>query len=202
MRAWRGYILLSLAWLAILGAALWVARRPAAQPIEILPPPTSAPTAAPTPTPTPGPLRVDVAGAVLAPGVYALPPGSIIADAIEAAGGPTEEADLDRLNKALALRDGVQVYVPYRGAPDRVLVVEPEPEPASAGSPQRNAPGPGLIDLNRATPEELESLPGIGPVLAGKIIEGRPYRTVEELLRVKGIGPATFAKLRELVTVE
>lgn len=202
MRAWRGYVILSLAWLAILGAALWLTRRPAAQPIEILPPPTPAPTAAPTASPTPGPLRVDVAGAVVAPGVYALPPGSIIADAIAAAGGPSAEADLDRLNKAVTLRDGVQVYVPYRGAPDRALVIEPEPELAPVGSPQRDAPSAGLVNLNTATPEQLEGLPGVGPVLAGKIIEGRPYRAVEELLRVKGIGPATFDKLRDLVTVQ
>jgi competence protein ComEA len=201
MRAWRGYVAISLVWLAILGIALWVARRPAGRPIEILPPPTAAPTALPTPIPTPAPLHVDVGGAVEAPGVYRLPPGSIVADAIAAAGGPAGDADLDRINKAVELQDGSQVVVPRLGE-----AAPPLPAPASrlAGAPGTAAPveTPGaLIDLNTATLEELDTLPGIGAALAQRIVEGRPYGAIEDLLRVKGIGPAALDKMKALITV-
>jgi competence protein ComEA len=200
--SWRGYVGISLVWLAVLAGVLLFTRRPSAQPIEILPPPTSAPTATPLPTATPRPLRVDVAGAVADPAVYTLPPGSIIADAIAAAGGPAEDADLDRINKAIELQDGVQVYVPH--------VAETPPAPAiaplaAAASPaERSASAvvlPGLIDLNTASLAELESLPGIGPKIAQLIVDGRPYASPEDLLNVRGIGPATLGKIRDLVTV-
>ncbi len=199
---WRGYVGISLFWLAVLAGVLLFTHRPAAQPIEILPPPTSAPTATPLPTATPRPLRVDIAGAVREPCVYTLPPGSIIADAIAAAGGPAEDADLDRINKAIELQDGVQVYVPH--------IAETPPAPAlspsgAAAQPaERSAPAvvlPGLIDLNTATLAELETLPGIGPKIAQLIVDGRPYAQPEDLLDVKGIGPATLAKIKNLVTV-
>jgi competence protein ComEA len=200
MRAWRGYVAISLVWLAILGIALWVARRPAGRPIEILPPPTAAPTALPTPIPTPAPLHVDVGGAVEAPGVYRLPPGSIVADAIALAGGPAPDADLDRINKAIELQDGAQVVVPRRG---ETVSVPPTPASRLAGSSATavavETPG-ALIDLNTATLEELDTLPGIGPALAQRIVEGRPYGAIEELLRVKGIGPAVYDKIQALIT--
>ena len=83
--AWRGYAVLSLAWLVVIGGVLLFMRRPTGDPIEILPPPTLPPTATQVPSPTPGPLHVDVAGAVQTPGVYKLPPDSIVADALKAA---------------------------------------------------------------------------------------------------------------------
>ena len=200
LHAWRGYIGLSLAWLAVLGAVLLITRRPAGQPIEILPPPTPLPSPTLAPSPTPAPLRVDVGGAVRSPGVYTVPPGSIVADAIAAAGGPAEDAALDRINKAVPLRDGVQVYVPHTAdaappaAPDRAVVIPVVPE--AAGGEAK------LVDLNTATPEELDTLPGVGPATAQRIIEGRPYSTIEDLMRVKGIGQATFDKLKERITVK
>jgi len=200
--AWRGYVGISLVWLAVLAGVLLFTRRPTEQPIEILPPPTSAPTPTPLPTSTPRPLRVDVAGAVREPQVYTLPPGSIVADAIAAAGGPAEDADLDRINKAIELQDGVQVYIPHIAETPPVPAVSPSQ--TAAPPVERSAPPvvlSGPVDLNTATLTELESLPGIGPKIAQLIVDGRPYARPEDLLEVKGIGPATLAKIRDLVTV-
>jgi competence protein ComEA len=144
---------------------------------------------------------VDVAGAVKAPGVYRLPPGSIVADAIALAGGPSADADLDRINKAVDLQDGSQVYVPSRG---ETRSSAPDPGGSALGTsvpPVRAAAASSLIDLNTATPEELDKLPGIGPALAQRIMEGRPYAAIEELLRVKGVGPAVYDKIKDLIAV-
>ncbi len=137
-------------WLAVLTAALLFTRRPAAEPIQIIPPPTPAatstaePSPTPQPTATPRPLRVDVIGAVLAPGVQTLPPGSIVDDAIRAAGGPSPDADLERVNKATELQDGAQVYVPRRSDPaGRPVLSAPVPSPTpqpTQDAPQRSAP--------------------------------------------------------------
>lgn len=197
---WRGYLALSLIWLAVLGGTIFVVRRPSGEPIEILPPPTPAPTVTPAPTTTPGPLHVDVAGAVAAPGVYLLPPGSIVADAIAAAGGPALDADLDRINKAIALFDGAQVYVP-RADQEPPPVIEPL-QPAAPSGSRSSGLNAVLVDLNTATAAELESLPGIGEALARRIIEGRPYASIEDVLRVQGIGEATLRKLRDYVVVQ
>ncbi len=192
----RGYIGLSLIWATILGVALFLARQPSGEPIEILPPPTAAPTA----SPTPGQLRVDVAGAVNVPGVYTLSAGSLVADAIAAAGGATADADLDRVNKAVVLQDGIQVYVPRLGQSVPTPINAPVPQSVTRSGQAAGAVR--LVNLNTASLEELDTLPGVGPSLAQRIIEGRPYGAVEDLLRVKGIGQATFEKLKDLVTVK
>ena len=201
MRVWRGYVAISLAWLVILAGALWIARRPPSGAIEILSPPTALPTQPPEPSPTPGPLHVDVAGAVVAPGVYRLPPGSIVADAIAIAGGPAADADLDRLNKAVELQDGSQVYVPRRGDTDSATASRAGSALATPVPPETGVTASGLIDLNTATLEELEELPGIGPTLAQRIVDGRPYRAIEELLRVKGVGHTLYDGMKDLITV-
>jgi len=198
LKGLRGYIGLSFFWLAILGGALFLARQPAAEPIEIIPPPTSA-IIAPAASPTPGPLRVDVAGAVKTPGVYTLPRGSLVSDAIAAAGGPAADADLDRINKALSVQDGAQVYVPRIAQPIPTTINAPAPSPVTRGGQVSVTEKP--VDLNTASVDELDTLPGVGPATAQRIIEGQPYGAVEDLLRVKGIGQATFDKLKDLVTV-
>jgi competence protein ComEA len=200
-RAWRGYVAVSLIWLAILGVALWTVRRPAGRPIEILPAPTAAPRALPPVTPTAAPLHVDIAGAVEAPGVYRLPPGSIVADAIAIAGGPAPDADLDRINKAVELQDGFQVLVPRRGQTASPLASPPSRQAGVAETAVPAELPDSLTDLNTATLEELDALPGIGAVLAQRIVEGRPYGAVEDLLRVKGIGQVAFDKMKDLITV-
>ena len=199
LKGLRGYIGLSLVWVAVLGAALFFVRRPSSEPIEILPPPTLAPTAAPSATSTPGPLRIDVAGAVASPGIYTLPRGSLVADAVAAAGGAAPDADLDRINKAMPLQDSMQVYVP-RVAQPMPTVINPPAPPAPARPGQTAIPGKP-VNLNTASLDELDTLPGVGPATAQWIVEGRPYGAVEDLMRVKGIGQATFDKLKDLVAV-
>ncbi len=209
---WRGYVVLSLVWLVVLAGVLLFMRRPAAQPIEILPPPTPAPSVTPLPTFTPGPtasprpLRIDVSGAVANPRVYTLPGGSVIADAIALAGGPAADADLDRINKAVELQDGMQVYVPRKAeTPALPPISTSQAAPHPTAPPVRSAitvAVAGRINVNTATLAELDTLPGIGPKTAQLIVDGRPYAQVDDLLKVKGIGPATLAKLADLVTVD
>ncbi len=197
-----GYVVLSLIWIVV-AAGVWLATRtPSPQPLEIVPLPSPAPTNTVAPTSTPSPIRVDVAGAVRSPGVYKLPPNSIVAEAIAAAGGPSDDADLDRINKATALQDGVQVYVPRKtdDAPTPELLSLPPAAASAAGSSVTEAGLP--ININTASAEQLDSLPGIGPVLAERIIAGRPYASVEEILRVSGIGDALLGKLRGAIAVE
>lgn len=156
---------------------------------------TPDPTATPLPTPTPAPLRVYVSGAVAAPAVYRFPPGSLVEDAVRAAGGPAPGADMDRVNLAQELRDQQQVYVPRVGE-------ESGPSPLSNGVTPPDEP---LLDINTATQGELESLPHIGPATAQHIIEYRetygPFEAVEELLEVPGIGPATLEDIRALISI-
>jgi competence protein ComEA len=220
--SWRGYVALSLAWSILLAVVIFLNRRPVTEPIIIVPPPTPAATATSTalaPSPTPGPLIIDVAGAVRAPGVYRLPPGSVVADAITAAGGAAADADLDRLNKAIALENQMQVYVPHLAADDAagasqegasrqppVVPVAPAraesiPTAAPASGPASSNSG-GPVNINTATLEQLDTLPGVGAVTAEKIVVGRPYSRIEDLLNVDGIGEAKFAKLKDLITVQ
>jgi competence protein ComEA len=136
---------------------------------------------------------VEVVGAVTHPGVYTLPAGARVADAIEAAGGFGPRVSAERvvaeLTLAAPVADGARVVVPSRDDP-----IESE---EAVG-------GPRLIDLNRASPEELDALPGVGPVTAGKIVDARkekPFASVDEL-RSRGIlGQKAFDRIRDLVTV-
>jgi len=198
----------SIFWIALFVAyALLGQRHPSAQSIEIVPPDTPAvearcpEPATPTATATPAPLRVYVSGAVHSPGVYRLPPDSLVVDAIAQAGGETESADLVAINLAHPLRDGEQIYVPAleeRAAPP-APITRSETVDIDAGQTEDAPAGP--VDLNTASQEELESLPGIGPAMAQRIIDGRPYSTVDDLTKVKGIGEAKLEKLRPYVTV-
>jgi competence protein ComEA len=149
-----------------------------------------------------GGLVIDVTGAVVSPGVYELSRGARLGDAIEAAGGFSSRVDADRvaaeLNLAAPLTDGAQIHVPSRD--------EAHP-PTGGGATGGGGTGGGnapRINLNTATQAELESLPGIGPVTAGKIMEARaqaPFRTVDELRERGLVGEKTFESLRALVTV-
>jgi competence protein ComEA len=143
------------------------------------------------PTATPGPIQVAVDGAVYEPGTYILPPSSLADDAVRAAGGPTGDADLERINLAAALHDGDHVHVP------RIGEVLPAATPYGLS-------GDGRIDINLADAALLQTLPGIGPVTAQRIIEYRemngPFETIAQLLDVQGIGPVKFNRIRDLVT--
>ncbi|MDQ2984141.1 MAG: helix-hairpin-helix domain-containing protein [Actinomycetota bacterium] len=159
--------------------------------------PTGAPPPPPTPVPTnsaPSRLVVDVVGAVRQPGLYRLAQGARIADAVTRAGGVTPRADLELINLAAPLADGEQVVVPRRGA--------------GAGDTGSSVSGAGAspsgpVHLNNATLEQLDSLPGVGPVTAQKILDYREqhgaFSSVDALDAVPGIGPARLDTLRELV---
>ncbi len=156
------------------------------------------PILAPAPTNARGrQMAIHVSGAVSMPGIYGLPAGARLGDAVSAAGGTTEQADLRDLDLSLRLRDGERVLVPYRV---HVPVAEREQVPIE--------PIRGVISLNRASRQELESLPGIGPVYAEQIIayrlkkmreEGRGFQSTDELLNIPGIGPRRFAAVKDLV---
>lgn len=169
----------------------------------------SGPASAPggTEAPPPVDLVVHVAGAVMRPGIAHVAHGARVADAIEAAGGPAEDADLDQLNLAAPLGDGVQVRVPHEG---ETLAAPISPVPPTAGGTADGGaagapPVPTVVDLNRATAAELEQLPGIGPSLAAAIVTWRTnhggFKRVDDLLDVPGIGPAKLASLADRVTV-
>ncbi|HET7368239.1 MAG TPA: ComEA family DNA-binding protein [Gaiella sp.] len=136
-------------------------------------------------------LVVHVVGAVRRAGLFRLRDGSRVADALARAGGPTRRADLAAVNLAAPLVDGEQVVVPRRGAGGSVTGAA--------------APGAGAkVSLGSATVEQLDELPGVGPVTAQKIVDWRtthgPFRSVEDLDDVPGIGPARIEQLRDLVT--
>jgi competence protein ComEA len=139
--------------------------------------------------PTAAQLVVDVAGAVRRPGLYHLAGGTRIADALAAAGGATARADVTLVNLAAPLADGEQVLVPVHG------------EAAAAGDATPSSTAP--LDLNTASAEQLDTLPGVGPATAQKIIDYRqahgPFRSVEELEAIPGIGPSKLAQLKGLV---
>lgn len=148
---------------------------------------------------SPGSAVVHVAGSVARPGVYTIDQPGRVVDAIDAAGGAVDEADLDGLNLAAPLVDGQRVYVPSAGEVDPRSV----PSGPSDGSPPSTNRTP--VDLNRATVEELDALPGIGPATAAAIVGDRdangPFSTVDDLERVPGIGPAKLTALRDLLVV-
>lgn len=193
LEKYRGYVLITLVNWIILGAVLIFLRRPQQPELIITSPPS---TATPLPSPTPCPLRVYVSGAVVRPDVYELPADSIVKDAIEAAGGATSQADLDRINLALSVADGQHIYVPRLG--EESPPVSPPTEPSGTASGQAG----GKININTASQSELETLPGIGPSRAQGIIENRPYDTIEDIKRVPGIGQVTFQQIKDLITVD
>jgi competence protein ComEA len=147
-------------------------------------------------------LIVDVQGAVKHPGVVLLPPGSRVADALQAAGGYTAKADLNAtaasLNLAEPLADGAQVYVPVIG-----LAAQPGTGGGGTGSGGTGGGGSSLVNMNTATPEELEALPGIGPVTVQLIVAARaeqPFTSLEEMLEREVLDRGQIEDVRDLVT--
>jgi len=145
-----------------------------------------------------GRVTVHVAGAVATPGVFDLDGNARVIDAVEAAGGGAPDADLNRLNLAAKVTDGQRVLVQRVGE-------QPPSGPAAPGSGSGTADASALVNLNSATPAELETLPGIGPTLAEAILAERErrgsFRSVNELRDVRGIGEKRFADLKDKVTV-
>ncbi len=163
----------------VIGGLLWiVVRSPRGESVSLLPPPTAAP------------MVVDVSGAVPRPGVYELPEGSRVNDAVEAAGGFLAEADKTNVNLAAPVEDGQKLEIPFQ---------------SGLGPTDTGGGSTDLIDINTASLQELDSLPGIGPTLAQAIIDYRnangPFLTIEDIMLVDGIGPSTFEQIKDLITV-
>lgn len=191
-------------WLAllILGAGLTAgavgltrSRQPA--PIRIEPPP---------PTATPMPWQVYVSGEVNAPGVYVVEPGMIVEDVIRLAGGFTDKADRNLVNLALRVRDELQVVVPAVGETVALPTAPPEAGMSAVVEPAAATPTiPAIININTATLEELDTLPGIGPSTAQNIIDHRtqngPFAQIEDIMNVSGIGEGRFNEIKALITV-
>lgn len=191
----RGELIGLVALLAVTlgGAGLWYVRS-LPRPVEVAAAPSGGTASAPA-SASPSPevvVLVDVAGWVRRPGVYEFSEGARVIDAIDAAGGARSGAVLEALNLAAPLTDGTQILVPREGQEG----VAPAPVTGGAG---------GLVNVNSAIATELEELPGIGEVIAQRIIDYRtengPFATVDELLDVSGIGDAILESIRELVTV-
>ncbi len=186
------YPLVALLTIALGGVfAYGVSHRPPRVVVNVFPP---RPADRPTSTSTPASIRCHVTGPVNQPGVYTLPANAVVQDALQAAGGPTADADLENMNLAAAVRDHEQIVVPRR-----TLFSSPASDSGALDPTFR------VVNINTADGQTLESLPGIGPVLARRIIEYReqhgPFTDVSELIKVKGIGETTLQELRPHVTV-
>lgn len=181
-------IILALAGALLFGGGYRLAqfKERASNPVPVLEQPGSVTAAAPKE------ILVHVAGAVEKPGVHKLWQGARVMDAVTAA-GPLPGASLDSLRLAAPVSDGQTVIVPARGSPGSL-------SPPPAGSAAQS-----LININTAGPEELDTLPGIGPALAQRIIQYRethgPFQTVEDIKKVSGIGEKSFEKLKDKITV-
>lgn len=203
------YILMGvMAGFVLAGALVFISRRPAGEPIVLQPAPTKAP------------IAVHVIGAVPRPGLYEFAEGARVQDAIDAAGGLLAQASVEALNLAAPLEDGKQLVVPFADgtevttASEEGQVVLPsstesEVSPPFDFSSESETPvaesNGELVNLNTATLDELNSLPGIGPTLAQRIIDYRTqngnFSTIEDLMNVSGIGVSTFEEIKNLITV-
>jgi competence protein ComEA len=190
-------IVLIIAVLALgMGAGLFVGSRlikPTPNPLpQIVEDSSSAET---TPT-APVSIKVYVTGAVLHPDVYTLPEGSILRDALAAAGGAANDADLIAVNLAARLEDGEQVTVPVKSPDGSVTVVSPTSSPSNTHA---------RISINHGTLADLDTLPGIGPAKAQAILDYRaqhgPFKRLEDLQNVTGIGTKTYEDLKSLITL-
>lgn len=198
----------------------WLLVRPSAPLVEsVVPIASGVGTQVSSPSvPTPLTVKVHVAGAVVRPGVYELSSAARVVDAVKAAGGASSRADLERINLAQTLVDTEQVFIPSRVSSSPKVTTSPRLKPArttvapSSGA-AANAPNASMptgttstrININSATSDQLDALPGVGPATAKAIISHRtrkgPFSKVEDLLNVPGIGPAKVAALRDFVTV-
>lgn len=165
-------------------------------------------------------VMVHVAGRVKFPNVYTLAPGSRVIDAVKAAGGSCADANLDMVNLAAKVKDGDKILVPSRNmpiqsflasaaarAPKASAAAQPAPSESSgrSSSGKLSIPGQGFVNINTASPEELQQLPGVGPSTAQKIIDHRTeigtFTSVDQLMDVKGIGPKKMEKIKPFVAL-
>jgi competence protein ComEA len=185
------YIFIGILLGLLLAGGIWLAARaPEGESVQLRPAPTSEP------------IQVHIAGAVVRPGLYDLPEDSRVMDAVEVAGGFVAEADKNSINLAARLEDAQRLDIPYVAGyiPD----VEQGFVVISEGTPSPLA-GEELVNINTASLEELDTLPGIGPTTAQKIIDYReengPFATIEDIVNVSGIGAVTYEEIKDLITV-
>lgn len=190
---YRPYLVMLILFIGTLAGTIFLLRRPDA------PPTVTLVTATLRATATIAPIIVDVRGAVNQPGVYTLPVGSRVQDALARAGDVTNDADTRTLNLARRLNDGEQLYVPRQGEATPVLF------PTSARGAPTATRVTSKININTATVDELDALPGIGPALAQRIVDYRTqngdFKTIEDIKKVRGIGDALFNQIKDLITV-
>jgi competence protein ComEA len=186
------YVLLGvMAGFVLAGVLVFVSRAPEGEPIILEPAPTKAP------------LAVHVIGAVPRPGLYEFAEGARVQDAIDAAGGLLASANVDSLNLAELLEDGQQLNIPYQEGAAPTEVSDTVVLPSSTQEPTPD-PDVVLVNINTATLEELDTLPGVGPTTAQKIIDYRtitPFSTIEDIMKVSGIGPSIFENMKLLIVV-
>ncbi len=198
------YLLTFLCFALIVAGVIYLLRRPEPRAVTVT-------TPTPRPTPTSVIIQVQVAGAIKQPGVYKFPEGARVTDALDAAGGPVEEADLSHVNLARKLKDGELLSLPVKTpAPPTATVLAPSTDVPSGTSATASAPTvtrtpQSKININTAGPEELDKLPHIGPVLAQRIIDYRtqygPFQKIEDIKNVKGIGDSFYDAIKDLITV-
>jgi competence protein ComEA len=168
-------------------------QRPPAPHVVVQQPVASPSLATTVPTPVAALIVVHMSGEVLVPGVYKLPIGARVDDAVRAAGGVTVDGDVHRLNLAARLADGQHLVVPRKS------------DPVALSATSASSPAPALINVNTATVAELDGLPGVGPVTAQRIVAYReqhgPFTRVDELHDAKLVNAATLEKIRELITL-
>ncbi len=201
------YVLIGLlAGFILAGALFIVTRMPSGEPVRLLPSPTQPQ------------ITIQIIGEVVHPGVYSFTQGSRVQDAVNAAGGLLSTADTTSVNLAAKLEDGQQINIPAQGGG---LSSSPGSNPfpgtsSNPNPPSNNAPflvlttptisAGNLININTASLAQLDTLPGIGPTTAQKIIDYRtqhgPFQKIEDIMDVAGIGPATFDNIKTLITVQ
>lgn len=178
------------------GIILVVSSTPRGQPVKLLPPPTAPP------------IVVHVSGAVSQPGVYTLPRDCRVQAALEAAGGILPQANVNAINMAAFIEDGTQIWIPFQASSQSQFTSQTNTSTAAENKSIEplHQTQPELININTATQVELESLPGIGPVTAQRIIayreENGPFDRIEDLEKVPGIGPAKFEQVRALIGID
>jgi len=197
MKTWQSILLGLLMGLFISGAILLIIAPPRGKPIEL------------SPLPTPAPLVVYVTGSVIRPGVYSLPRLSRVSNAIEAAGGLSTDADQSAVNLAARLLDGQKIVVPKISTPIQGTNIAATTTGSQKTAPQASVATPSIdnpLNLNTATQEQLDLLPGIGPTRAADIIAYRTqhgsYKTIDEIMKVSGIGQTTFDRIKALIYVD
>jgi len=191
---YRPYIAMLFLFSIVLAGTIWALRRPEPPALTII-------TPTPRPTATLAALVVDVRGAVAKPGVYTLPAGSRVQDALGQAGDVLPNAETRSFNMARKVNDGEQIYVPLIG---EATAVPPAPAKGVPSTAATKTPI-GKININTASLEELDGLPGIGPTIAQRIIDYRngngAFKQIEDVTKVRGIGDSLFGQIKDLITL-